>query len=254
LSFDADTQACAALTERGDPDRFAATMALPVALRGRLFPLWAFNIEVARAPWVTQEPLIAQMRLQWWHDALEEIAAGGFIRRHEVVTPLALWLTPEQARRLQDLVTARHSDIENTPFEEEAALTAYLDATAGNLHAVAAGILGAPDAEAAGRVARTIGLANWLRALPELEARGRRPLPDGRAETLARMARTGLDDLAEQRGLSRAARQALLAGFQARPLLRRVARHPGAVAQNRLHLSPLSRSLHLIAARLSGRI
>jgi phytoene/squalene synthetase len=118
LSFDADTQACAALTERGDPDRFAATMALPVGVRARLFPLWAFNIEVARAPWVSTEPLIAQMRLQWWHDALEEIAADGFVRRHEVVTPLALWLTPEQARRLQALVAARHSDTETTPFAE----------------------------------------------------------------------------------------------------------------------------------------
>jgi phytoene/squalene synthetase len=119
---------------------------------------------------------------------------------------------------------------------------------------VAAELLGAPDADATGRVARAIGLANWLRALPELEARGRRPLPDGRAETLARMARAGLDDLAGQSGLSGAARQALLAGFQARPLLRRVTRDPAAVAQNRLHLSPLSRSISLISARLTGRI
>ncbi|MFN5827641.1 MAG: phytoene synthase, partial [Rhodobacterales bacterium] len=34
--------ACAALVQRGDPDRFMAVMAAPVAARARLFPLYAF--------------------------------------------------------------------------------------------------------------------------------------------------------------------------------------------------------------------
>ena len=54
--------ACAALVARGDPDRFLAVMAAPVAVRARLFPLYAWNLEVARAPWVTAEPLIAELR------------------------------------------------------------------------------------------------------------------------------------------------------------------------------------------------
>ncbi|MEM7645152.1 MAG: squalene/phytoene synthase family protein, partial [Pseudomonadota bacterium] len=89
MSVDADIAACADLVQRGDPARFRAVMAAPLGLRRMLFPLYAFNIEVARAPWVTQEPMIAEMRLQWWRDALEEIGAGGAVRRHEVVTPLA---------------------------------------------------------------------------------------------------------------------------------------------------------------------
>ena len=89
MDFDDDLTACAQLVERGDPDRFAAAMAAPVRARAVLFPLYAFNLEVARAPWLTQESMIAEMRLQWWRDALEEIRAGGLVRRHEVVTPLA---------------------------------------------------------------------------------------------------------------------------------------------------------------------
>ena len=58
-------QACADLVHRGDPDRFAAIMAAPVGARERLFPIFAFNLEVARAPWVTAEAMIAEMRLQW---------------------------------------------------------------------------------------------------------------------------------------------------------------------------------------------
>ncbi|MGB3250003.1 MAG: squalene/phytoene synthase family protein, partial [Tabrizicola sp.] len=68
--------ACAGLVQRGDPDRFRAVMAAPVEARAQLFPLYAFNLEVARAPWVTQEPLIAEMRLQWWRDVVENAASG----------------------------------------------------------------------------------------------------------------------------------------------------------------------------------
>lgn len=87
MNFDADTIGCAGIVERGDPDRFRAAMAAPPKARAVLFPLYAFNVEVSRAPWASQEPMIAEMRLQWWRDALDEIATGKPARRHEVVTP-----------------------------------------------------------------------------------------------------------------------------------------------------------------------
>ena len=94
MSFDA----CAALVQKADRLRFRVAMAAPVAARGVLFPLYAFNVEVARAPWVTQEAMIAEMRLQWWRDALEEIGQGGRVRRHEVVDALAAVLDTEGAK------------------------------------------------------------------------------------------------------------------------------------------------------------
>ena len=77
-------QACAEIVKRGDPDRFLAAMAAPPDARRILFPLYAFNVEVARAPWVTAEPMIAEMRLQWWRDSVEGIYAGE-PRRHAVI-------------------------------------------------------------------------------------------------------------------------------------------------------------------------
>ena len=59
-------EACAALVERADPVRFRSVMASPPTARSVLFPIYAFNVEVARAPWVTEEPMIAEMRLQFW--------------------------------------------------------------------------------------------------------------------------------------------------------------------------------------------
>ena len=98
--------ACARTVEQGDPDRFRTVMAAPVTARSVLFPLYAFNVEVARAPWVTQEAMIAEMRLQWWRDALEEIATDAEVRKHEVTTPLGSVLSAAQARMLDETVAA----------------------------------------------------------------------------------------------------------------------------------------------------
>ncbi|ESW62088.1 MAG: phytoene synthase, partial [Rhodobacter sp. CACIA14H1] len=119
--------ACAALVERGDPDRFAAVMAAPVAARGRLFVLYAFNLEVARAPWVTKEPMIAEMRLQWWRDVVAEAAAGRPARAHEVAGPLAALLREAglPVEVLDRLVEARRWDVYREAFEDGAAFDAY---------------------------------------------------------------------------------------------------------------------------------
>ncbi|MGR3292111.1 MAG: squalene/phytoene synthase family protein, partial [Paracoccaceae bacterium] len=61
---------CAEIVLNGDPDRFLATMAAPVAKRGALFAVYAFNVEVTRAAWASAEPMICEIRLQWWLDAL----------------------------------------------------------------------------------------------------------------------------------------------------------------------------------------
>ena len=126
--------ACAALVERGDPDRFAAMMAAPVSARAVLVVLYAFNLEVARAPWVTKEPMIAEMRLQWWRDVLAEAVAGKR-RAHEVAGPLADLIAARgvDVAVLDRLVEARRWDVYTDPFEDAAAFDAYLEDTAAGL-------------------------------------------------------------------------------------------------------------------------
>ncbi|MFY9244816.1 MAG: squalene/phytoene synthase family protein, partial [Roseicyclus sp.] len=111
-------QACADLVARGDPDRFRATMAGPLAARRVLFPLYAFNIEVSRAPWVTGEPIIAEMRLQFWRDVIEELAAGRPPRAHEVIAPLAQAIPQSVIGGLDRLVAARQWDIYSEAFAD----------------------------------------------------------------------------------------------------------------------------------------
>ena len=135
-------QACADLVARGDPDRFRAAMAVPVAARSVLFPLYAFNIEVSRAPWVTDEPIIAEMRLQFWCDVIEDLAQGRPPRAHEVVAPLAAAIPAALIGGLDQLVAARRWDIYTEPFADQAAFDAYLDDTAATLVCVAGRALG----------------------------------------------------------------------------------------------------------------
>ncbi|EKX59138.1 Phytoene/squalene synthetase-like protein [Rhodobacter sp. AKP1] len=252
-------EACAALVERGDPDRHAAAMAAPPAARARLWPLYAFNLEVARAPWVTREPMIAEMRLQFWRDVVEEAPAGKS-RAHEVAGPLAALIreTALPVPLLEAMIEARRHDIWAEPFADEAAFTAHLEATAAGLMWVSALALGAPaEAETAVRaVGWAAGLAAWLQAVPELEARGRQPLPDGRPEAVVALARAGLARLESGRRvrLPRNARPALLPAWQAGALLRLAVDEPGRVAAGRLQLSEFARRGRLLRAAFTGRI
>lgn len=125
--------ACAEIVKSGDADRFLAAMAAPPAARAVLFPIYAMNVEISRAPWVTAEPMIAEIRLQWWRDALAEIAAGQAPRRHEVVEPLAQVLDAEGARLLEPVIDTRRWEIAREPFVSEAQLLGHLAAGAGGL-------------------------------------------------------------------------------------------------------------------------
>ncbi|HSF64363.1 MAG TPA: squalene/phytoene synthase family protein, partial [Paracoccaceae bacterium] len=184
--------ACAELVERGDPDRFLAAMAAPPAARARLFPLYAFNLEVARAPWVTAEPLIAEMRLQWWRDVVAASESGA-ARAHEVAAPLHALIREAglPVAVLDALVAARRRDIDPEPWADEAELSAYLADTAGGLMWLSVRALGAADEAAARDAGWAMGLAAWFRAAPALAARGRNPLPDDDPQAVAALARQG---------------------------------------------------------------
>jgi 15-cis-phytoene synthase len=249
--------ACAALVDRGDPDRFLALMAAPQPVRARLLPLYAFNLEVARAPWVTKEPMIAEMRLQWWRDVVAEAKP----RAHEVAGPLHALISQADLPRavLDRLIEARRWDVYCEAFEDQAAMDDYLEDTGAGLMWLAARALGAPEgAETAVRAyGWACGLANYLRAVPELEARSRIPLADGRAEAVADLAARGLEKLA----LARKARQtvprsiapALLAGWQTAALLRQVVANPTRVGAREMGLSEFSRRGRLAWQSQSGR-
>ncbi len=243
--------ACAALVARGDPDRFAAVMAAPLAARAQLLPLYAFNLEVARAPWASAEPLIAEMRLQFWRDVVTEPHR----RAHEVAGPLrdlmdAAGLPEATFLRLID---ARALDREAVPFADSPSLVAYLEATGGGLMWLAAEAVGAPpEAEAPARdLGRAAALAGYFRAVPELVARGRVPLPAGDTRGLAR---EGLGWLARGRAGRGVVGAAALAAWTAGPILRQAVADPRRIEEGALGLSEFRRRSLLLWAAATGRV
>jgi len=252
--------ACAALVERGDPDRFAATMAAPPKARESLFPLYAFNLEVARAPWVTQEHLIAEMRLQWWRDVVAAPASGAALA-HEVAGPLNHVIHTKNLpiQTLDKLIAARRWDIGQNPFQTTTDLTDYLEDTGAALMWLAAKSLNAPDT--AEQTARNAGwataLATYFRAVPDLIVRGRVPLPDASPTAIKALAETGLMCLTNAQK-SRAsipahATAALFPAWQTRAILTIAAKDPAAVTENRLQQSEFARRGGLAWRGLTGR-
>jgi phytoene synthase len=246
----------AALLERGDPTRFAALLAAPPTARAPLAALYAFNLEVARAPWASKEPMIAEMRLQWWRDTIED-AGRGVVRSHEVMAPLAEVIT---ARGLpldvmDKLIAARRWDIYSDAFADQAAMDAYLEDTAGALMWLSGKALGATQEHALRDFGWAAGLAAYFQAVPELVARGRIPLLDGRDEGVAALAARGLARLscARKAGIAATIRPALLAGWQAEGLLRLAVKEPGRVGEGSLQLSDFSRRGRLLWQAFTGR-
>lgn len=254
--------ACAEIVARGDPDRFLSAMTAPLARRGDLLALYAFNVEVSRAPWVTAEPMIAEMRLQWWRDALAEIAAGGAVRAHEVAQPLAEVLRGHglPVDWLVEMIEARsRCDVQRSVPADSAALWAHVDVTAGHLMVLGARCLGAgPEAEPAVRaMGQGAGMAAWLAAVPALRAGGIEPLAGMNDAAVAGLAREGLERLARARRdrarVPRRAAPALLAGWRAAALLKQAVRAPGRVAGGRLVQSEFARRASLMLRAASGR-
>lgn len=248
---------CARIVERGDPDRFLATMAAPVPARDVLWPLYAFNIEIARAPWRSDEPLVVEMRLQWWRDLIEE-AGQAPPPAHEVAGPFAELVAARDLPRdaLDQIILARLRDTRHAIFEDEAEFRRHLDESAGGLlWAAAAGLgAGAELEEPVRRAGRAGGLASWFAAVPYYVEHGKLPLADGRPETVARLAREALADLSALRRVRFGpALPAMRSLWQARAMLRQAARDPAAVGEGRLGQGEFARRAGLFKVAVLGR-
>jgi hypothetical protein len=118
-------QACANLVARADPERFSAAMAAPIAARAVLLPVYAASIEVARAPWLTQEPMIAEMRCNGGVTYLKRLRRAGRanMRLFDALAPV---LGPKGAAALDAMVLARRWDIYKEGFNTAADVLAHV--------------------------------------------------------------------------------------------------------------------------------
>ena len=173
--------ACGAIVRRRDPDRYFCVLLAPGELRETLLALHAFELELARIPDRVREPMMGAIRLQWWREALEGIAAGR-PRRHEIVLPLAravcegLELTP-----LQRMIDAWDEAVAREDQPDMAVAERHIAGTRGQANLAALRLLrGGPtkgDEALAKHAALARGLADMLLDGARRAGEGRPVLP-----------------------------------------------------------------------------
>ncbi|MFI4976358.1 MAG: squalene/phytoene synthase family protein [Caulobacterales bacterium] len=222
------------LVRQGDPDRWLSSRFIDDArARADVIALYAFDRELARARRAASSPLLAEMRLTWWSEALDEIYGARSVRRHPTALALAEAVHSHALQRepLEAMIEARIEALEAQTLDADDAVR-WADAVGGSATALAARMLDAatsPDSTAA--AGRAWGLTLLVRS--------------GRAElgAVGEALRSALAEAGRAtRGLSVAAFPAVAHVALARRDL--AGRTP----------SDLAKRLHLLAAMLRGRV
>ncbi|HEY0836196.1 MAG TPA: squalene/phytoene synthase family protein, partial [Azospirillum sp.] len=182
-----DLSYCGQQVRKYDNDRFLTCLFAPADRRDHLFALYAFNLEVAKTREVVSEPLLGQMRLQWWRDSIGAVYGEGALPQHEVVRPVAAAVEAHGLTRghFDTLIDAREADLDDEPPASLECLVNYAEVTATPLVRLALEVLGVRG-DAAADAARHAGIAHALtgilRAVPFHARQGRVMLPADRLE------------------------------------------------------------------------
>ncbi|WP_281300249.1 MULTISPECIES: squalene/phytoene synthase family protein [unclassified Iodidimonas] len=160
---------CAQMVRDHDHDRWLTLLYAAPKDREDLAALYAFNHEVAKTREQISEPMLGEIRLQWWRETIDGLYEGR-PRRHPVADALALVLERHALDRtaFMALIDARSADLYDEGPQGLGDLIAYADATGGGLNALAAQICGADDPadqEAAHAIGRAWALTGIVRAL-----------------------------------------------------------------------------------------
>lgn len=202
MTTQASLKACEETVRRVDPDRYLSALFAPAAQRPLLFALYAFNHELAHIGETVKEPMVADIRLAWWREAVEG-ACDGTPRNHDVVRGLAELFarTGAPLEPFEAMIMARRFDVGAAAFNDMGSLEDYADATSGNVMRIAARLLDADrvlDYALLRQAGTAYALAGLLRALPMHAARGKSFLPQllvnqgGEKHAITMMAKSAL--------------------------------------------------------------
>lgn len=246
------------------PDHYISATLAPRRSCDDLIALAAFIGDVDRIIASVSEPALAEIRLQWWRDAILGGAEGlltgspvadalnGAIRQREL---------PVEA--FDAHLTARADDLYADPVLDEAALMGYLaGADVVPFKLAARCIPGAdPEAPLYAAAGEAYGRVRLLRTTARLQARGRRAYPGSGGEAAAVVAEqvpAAERALARARALWRTAaaadRLACLSLGTLAPYLAAVQRPGHDPARFIADISPLTRVMRIWAARALGRV
>lgn len=114
---------------RHDPDRWLASrfIADPAA-RADVIALYAFNHEIARVALAVKEPLMGEIRLTWWTEAVAEVFENKPVRRHPVSLALEATIRRHDLPReaIEGMIEARYPELYKEPVDPETSEAALM--------------------------------------------------------------------------------------------------------------------------------
>ena len=153
--------------KRNSPLHYAATLFSPEAKRDALVTLYAFDFEIKRIPALVSEPMLGQIRLQWWRDVVTGERAA-----EAKLNPLSESLLdlidrgdlPRQG--LLNLIEGEAQVFDPAPRIDEAALEAFYGLRFASLFQLASVVLDPSSArhlsDASGHAGMAYGIARDL--------------------------------------------------------------------------------------------
>jgi phytoene synthase len=182
MALDDAAQHCDELVRGEDKDRWLTALFVPEERRPLIHALYAFNIELARIRGLVREPMLGEIRLQWWEDAVTGIFTGE-TPDHPVLQLLARTIEAGDLplHAFRNMIEARRFDLYDDPMPSLTELEGYLGETSSALIQLAALVLAGEGAlrtpSVSGYAGVAVGIAGLMRSLPQHRARGQCYIP-----------------------------------------------------------------------------
>ncbi|MCP4317531.1 MAG: phytoene/squalene synthase family protein [Hyphomicrobiales bacterium] len=173
---------CLSALRDGDRDRYLCALLTPEHARGASSALYAFNLEIARVRENITEPMMGEVRLQWWRDLFD-----GKVHGDAIANPIAAALLETVERYalrpepFQNMIDARQFDLYDDPMPDRNAFEGYAGETASALIQLCVNVLSPERASGTADIAGHAGVAQLVAGtllwLPVHRARGQVYVP-----------------------------------------------------------------------------
>jgi len=173
---------CLNALKQADPERYFTCLFVSPQHRAALAALYAFNLEIVRTRELVSEPMIGEIRLQWWRDALSGNSEGDALA-HPVAGPLLKAISEYNLpyKAFFNMIDARVFDLYDDPMPSLHDFEAYCGETFSALFQLSLFILSDgrpyPAANLCGHAGVAFGMTALLKALSWHTARGQIYVP-----------------------------------------------------------------------------
>lgn len=237
--------------KKADPDRYRAALMSDNQGRKDLLILYAFHYELSKVPDVTSEPMLGQIRYEWWREAIDEIYSGREVRRHEISTPLSDMLKRTGVPRfwVDRLIDGRARDLDPQAFTDMDDAGSYARQTSGQLMQIGVKVLGGTPDDRTLMAGQAWGLTGLARSYGYYHDRALQNLSFEDLVDEARETYESSRGKTESELFPAFAYAALIPGF-----LKRMTRDGFDPLTDKVDYGPLSKQTRLMMAALRGKI